>query len=112
MAVSEARKRTLEAQGKKKPSETMPVVRVMVNGEPVVVNSATFTGRERQLMKKELAGIGYEPDGEDAMFAAIWVVMRRNDPSLKFEDVLDSITSGDFADAEQVTEADDDSPEV
>jgi hypothetical protein len=109
--MSDIRTRTAEAKGKK-PSEALPVVKVMVNGEPVVVNAATFTGRERQLMKKELAGLGYEADGEDAMYAAIWVVMRRNDPTLSMGDVLDSVTSGDFADAETVGEDADDSPEA
>lgn len=110
--MATAKERTLEALGKKKASDAIPVVKIVIDGEPVIVDPATFTGRERQLMKIELTKLGYSPDEEDMLYAAIWIVMRRTEPATKFADVLDSVTLGDLADAEKVGSDEDDSPEA
>ncbi len=104
-----AKAKTLETLGKTKVSNVMKIV---VNGEDVFIDPATLTGTERQLMKRALAGLGYEPDGTDALYASIWVVMRRTDPALTFENVCDAVTFSVLADATKVDQSEDDSPQA
>jgi len=105
------KERTLAAQGRAKPSSE--AVRVLVNGEAVVVDPSTLTGRERQLMKRALAtSIEGEPDALDGLYAGLWVTMRRTDETLTFDEVLDAVTIGDLNAAEKVASGDDDSPEA
>lgn len=89
-----------------------PVAKITVDGVEVYVDASTFTGRERSIMKRALAGLGYAPDGEDAMFASLWIVMRRTQPDLTFDEVLDTVTMADMATAEIVAADEDDSPEA
>lgn len=86
------------------------LVTIKVNGEPVVIDQRTLTMRERQQIKAELHKLDYPADDMDALMGAIWVVMRRSDPTLKYAEVCESITVGDLTDAE--TGGADDSPEV
>lgn len=109
MPSPKAKAKTLDALGKTKVSNVMKIV---VNGEDVFVDPGTLTGTERQLMKRALAGLGYEPDGQDALYASIWVVMRRSDPALTFEDVCDAITFNDLGAARTVDVSEDDSPQA
>ena len=103
------RDRTLAVTGKAVPQAA---VKVTVNGEEVVIDPMTFTGRERQRMRSVLAKLDYEADGGDVMFASIWVVLARTDPTVTFDDVLDSVTMADIAGADTANVEDDLSPEV
>jgi hypothetical protein len=85
------------------------VVQVRVNGQVVTVDARTLTIGERQAMKRELAQLGYEPDDLDALCATIWVVMHRDDASLTFAEVCDSLTLEDLSEAG--SDLDGDSPE-
>lgn len=91
-------------------STSADVLTIKVNGEPVLVDQRTLTMRERQQVKAEMHKLGYPPDDMDALMGAIWVVMRRSDPTLKYLDVCESITVADLAAAEPGEG--DDSPEV
>lgn len=108
--MTSIRDRTLEAQGRATPE--MQAIRIRVNGEEVIVDPMTLTGRERQLIRGALAKLDVEADANDGMFAAIWVVLRRTDSELTFDEVLDSVTMGDLMSASPVDASEDDSPEV
>lgn len=112
--MSGIRERTLEAQGRATPD--LQAIRLRVNGAEVIVDPMTLTGRERQQVRAALAKVkaelGVEADENDGMIAAIWVVLRRTDPSLTFEEVLDSVTMRDLMSAERVASDEDDSPEA
>lgn len=94
--------------------------RVKVNGEVVEVDHGTFTLAERRASRVAVAklseGDDLAPDEADALAALLWVVLRRSDADLAFEDVLESVTLSDLADAEPVMAADledrDDDPEA
>jgi len=83
----------------------LPVAVIRVAGQEVTIDQRTMTMRERQAMRAALATVA-EPDDLDALCATIWVVMRRDDPSLTFESVCDSITLADLADATTVEPGD------
>lgn len=104
-----AKERSLAAMGKAKKS---PVVKVTVNGEDIVLDAATLTGTERQMMKRSMANLGYPADEEDAFYTLIWVVMRRSDSSLTFANVCDAVTLTDVGTAVPVDASEDDSPQV
>jgi len=109
--MSTARERTREAQGK--PAKVgWSAFKVTVGGEDVIVDQNTFSGKERTIAKRALASLGYEPDGEDRTYAAIWVVMRRADEKLTFDAFLESINVIDYMSSETVADDEDDSPEV
>jgi hypothetical protein len=86
------------------------LVTINVNGVPVLIDQRTLTMRERQQVKSELHKLDYPADQMDMLMGAIWVVMRRTDPTLTFAEVCESITVGDLEDVEAV--GSDDSPEV
>jgi len=86
------------------------LVTIKVNGDPVVIDQRTLTMRERQQIKAELHKLDYPADDMDALMGAVWIVMRRSDPTLKYVEVCESITVGDLSEAEMVEAAD--SPEV
>ncbi len=67
-----------------------------VLGRDVVIDPDTLTMGERSQMKRVLAQLGYEPDDTDVLVGTIWVVMRRADPELTFEEVCDAITIADM----------------
>jgi hypothetical protein len=83
----------------------IPVAVIRVAGQEVVIDQRTMTMRERQAMRAALATVA-EHDDLDALCAAIWVVMRRDDPTLTFDDVCESITIADLADATQLEPGD------
>lgn len=109
--MSTARERTRAAQGKAE-KVGWPTFKVNVGGEEVIVDPNTFTGKERQLMKRELATLGYEADGEDRTYASIWLTMRRVNPLLTFDDVLEKVTALDYLESATVDAGEDDSPEA
>lgn len=74
---------------------------IRVAGNEVVIDASTLTMRERQTMKAALGKLD-EPDDLDATVASIWIVMRRDDPTLTFEEVCDSITLADIGAATTV----------
>jgi hypothetical protein len=80
----------------------LPPFTVKVNGDELLVDSRTFTMKEHRLRRRELTRISVEddlvPDDADIMAASIWVVLRRSDPDLTFDDVLNSLSFGDMAD--------------
>jgi hypothetical protein len=94
---------------RKKP-DGFEAIQLKVNGEVVVIDPRTLTGRERQKMKRAIAAIDYEPDDADALYITIWIVMSRTDPNLTLDEVLDAVTIGDLERAE--TASGDDSPEA
>jgi hypothetical protein len=81
-----------------------PILALMVNDEQVTIDQRTLTMKERQVMKAALAKLDYEPDDMDALTATIWVVMRRTDPALTFDEVCEAITLESLADATEVDE--------
>jgi hypothetical protein len=103
--VSEARKRTTGLSG-----ATQAVVTLRVDGQEVTVDQRTLTMSERQLVRRTLAKVE-ESDELDALVAVVWIVLRRSRPELTFDEVCDSITAGDLADAEIVDDPDETSPE-
>jgi hypothetical protein len=80
----------------------LPPFTVKVNGDEVLVDSRTFTMKEHRLRRRELTRISVEddlvPDDADITAASIWIVLRRTDPDLALDDVLDSLNFGDMAD--------------
>jgi len=109
--MTDLRERTLAAQGK---ATAAPAFKVRVNGDDVIVDPMTLTGLERRLMKGVLsvAKLGYTPDEEDGIMAMIWLVLRRTDPTLEFDEVCNAVTLGDLAGIEKVDPSEDDSPEA
>jgi hypothetical protein len=90
-----------------KPKDNLATVRI--HGEEIVVDAATLTMAEKQAGRKALHGLGYPPDDDDRFMAVLWVVMRRSNPKLSFDELCESITE---ADVEAVEEPEDvDSPE-
>lgn len=108
--MTSARERTLEAMGKTK-TDVQPM-KVAIDGQELIVDVRTLTGRDRRLMKAELAKLDYPADDEDFLYAAIWVVLRRSRPDVTFDEVLDAVTLGDLMDAEVGDVEGDDSPEA
>jgi len=100
--------------------QTVDPFRVKVNGEEVEVDHRTFTLAERRASRTAVLklsdGDDLAPDEADALAALVWVVLRRSTPDLPFEDVLESLTIGDLADAEPLSVDDiedrDDNPEA
>lgn len=86
------------------------LVTIKVNGEAVLIDQRTLTMRERQQVKGELHKLDYPADEMDMLMGAIWIVMRRSDPTLKYVEVCESITVQDLSEAEAVEG--DASPEV
>lgn len=87
------------------------LIAIEVNGERVVIDSRAMTMRERSVLRAELAKLPVEADNMDWTVGAVWIAMRRTDPDLTFDEVLDSVTVGDIADRELV-DAEADSPEA
>ncbi len=75
-------------------------VTITVNGRRVYIEPETLTMKERQLLKREMAQLGYDPDETDILMATIWVVMKRDDAELTFDEVCESITVGSLTDME------------
>ena len=78
------------------------VLQINVNGVLQTIDPNSLTLRERQICKVELTKLGYEPDELDIISATIWVIMRRSDPDLTFEDVCEGITIQDLQDTDEL----------
>jgi hypothetical protein len=87
---------------KLKPLSVLPAFTVIVNGDELLVDSRTFTMKEHRLRRRELTRISVEddlvPDDADIVATSIWIVLRRSDPDLAFDDVLDSLNFGAMVD--------------
>jgi hypothetical protein len=100
--MSKARERTDGASSRAK-----KLMAVEVNGERLIIDPQAQTLRERQLMRAELGKLT-DPDYMDAIAGQVWVAMRRNDPSIEFSDVYDSMTVADVNGLETVDPEPDD----
>jgi hypothetical protein len=80
-----------------------PSISIRVNGVEVVIDPMTLTLREQQQVKGALAKLDYPADENDMLAATIWVIMRRQDTSLTFDDVCGAITLADIAAAAPTT---------
>jgi len=100
-----------ERSGGNRSSTAAAPLSIEVDGEPVVVDTAMMSLRERQVLRAELAKLPAEPDQMDWLAGGAWITLRRNDPALTLDDVMDAITISDFYDAERV-EVGGDSPEA
>ena len=98
-----------ERSGAGKAAERLMAIEV--NGEKITVDVRSMSMRERSVLRAALAQLPVEPDEVDWTVGAVWIAMRRNDPTLTFDDVLDAVTVGDVLDREPV-EAEADSPEA
>ena len=92
-------------------SKLAPPLAIEVNGERVVIDNSTMTIRERQTLRAALAQLPVEADQMDWTAGAVWIALRRQNPDLTFDEVLDSVTIGDVLDVERV-EADPTDPEA
>lgn len=82
----------------------------LVDGESVTVDMKTLTMVDRRTIKQALrANLGDDVDEMEAVVGALWLVMRRSDPTLEFMSVFERVSMSTFAEAE---EAEDDSPEA
>jgi hypothetical protein len=70
----------------------------MIDGRRVLADARTMTFIERQTYRRKLAEL-FEPDDIDAVVGVLWITMRREEPTLSWEDVADRITVGDVMDA-------------
>lgn len=100
--------RSRERSGKAGSSKLLAIE---VNGERLTIDTKAMTMRERQLLRRELATIGVEPDTMDWTAGAVWIALRRTDPTITFEDVCDSLTVDDLQGVEMV-DADGADPEA
>ena len=105
--MSTARDRTREAQGKS--SNGITALNVTVNGVTHVIDARTFTIRENYARKRVLQDNDLPTDDNLLTAAAsVWVVLRREDPDVTLDSVLDAMTVGDWLDATSVE--DDENP--
>lgn len=120
--TSTARQRTREAQAAARADQAdalaeaiadseagspIPKVLATIDGTEYLVDVAGFTWEELQLLRRTLAGLGYPPGADDATFVALWVTIRRDKPSLRFDAFSRRFTLQATFDAMQpATEAD------
>lgn len=85
----------------------LPPFTVRVDGEDLLVDSRTFTMKEHRLRRRELTRISVEddlqPDDADVIAVSVWVVLRRTQPGLPLDDVLEALSYGDLVDRQPVT---------
>jgi hypothetical protein len=94
-----------EQSGKGGSSRDVLTIKVTLgDGEErtVVCDPNTMTLMERRHVKVELGKLGYEPDETDMLAAAIWIAMRRDDASVTFDEVCESITFEQLTDPDLV----------
>jgi hypothetical protein len=89
--------------GKERGSAKDETIAVVVDGVEVQINPHTLTMKERQLVRSVLSKLEYDVDDMDVMTATVWVVMKRTDSALTFDDVSDSLTIQDLEDARLTT---------
>ena len=103
--MSAARERTLEAQGKQ--SAESAGVAVRFNGNIYSVDVREFTLRENSVRTQALKAAGLPLDDTWLnVGSAVWAVIRRTDPDIKLDEVLDGLTVGDWLDAQPVEDDD------
>lgn len=88
---------TAPKPGTTQPREEPPVVSMVIDGKPVVVDLATMTLGERRKARTALKLID-EPDHLEALASAVWVVLCRTEPETDFLALLDKITFKDLVD--------------
>jgi hypothetical protein len=74
------------------------------DGVEVLCDVRSLTMMERRAAKNELKRLGDDVDQLEATVAALWVVMRRDDPELDFLDLMNKVTLAEVQDAEVVDE--------
>lgn len=72
---------------------------ILSDGTEVLCDQKTLTMAERRLAKQELKRLE-DPDDMEALVAFLWVVMRRDDPSVDFLELMDRVTVSTLQDAE------------
>jgi hypothetical protein len=87
-------------------------MKITVAGEPLLIDVMTVTIKERsQAMRALKADPDLDPADELTLTAGVvWIVARRSHPELTLDEVLNSLTLGDLADASSTEQ--DDSPEA
>lgn len=84
----------------------MAALSVQFRKTTIVVDIATLSMVERQHRRKLLADV-FEPDEYDRMAATAWVILRRHDQSVSWEDFQAEMTTGAFDAMTPVEEPDD-----
>ena len=88
---------------------------ITFEGRALVIDPRTFTMAEQRRMRGALhaanAEFGIEPDEMDFIAACVWTVARRDDVTLTFDEVSESLTIADITAAKQST-PDADDPET
>ena len=74
----------------------------------VHVDPRSLTLMERRLIKQQLATLGYEADEVDVLAGSIWVVMRREDAAITYDEVCEAIQFEDLQDPTPVEPAEQD----
>lgn len=92
-----------------------PVLRAKIGGKPYALDLTDVTGREARDFRRAvgvpiitaaaLVGSG-EIDTLEVMAAMKWLIDRKDNPSLEYEDVLDEISYKDLAQTSEGDEAD------
>ncbi len=76
----------------------------LADGTEVVCDVRSMTMGERRAAKNELKRLGDDTDQLEATVAALWVMMRRDDPTLDFLELMNRVTMAELQDAEVVDE--------
>lgn len=98
--------RSRERSGVK--SSTAKLMVIELDGKRLTVDNSVMTLRERQLLRAEILKLPAEADWMDWTAGGVWIALRRDDPTITFDEVCDSLTVGDISDLEMVEpEADD-----
>jgi hypothetical protein len=84
---------------------------VEIDGRKVTVDQRSLTIRESQLLRAELDKIGVKPGSNDWFAGLVWITLRRDNATLTYAQVCESLTIGEVEDAEFV-EAEADAPEA
>lgn len=74
--------------------------KVEVNGQYYDVDLLSFTLGERRTIRLELAKLDGDTDGYDFTAGMIWVTVRRDQPDITLQQILDGVTIGALVPAE------------
>jgi len=100
-----------ERSGGSETASTRRLLTITVNGEVLTIDPTAMSLRERQHMRAELAKLEVDADWMDQIAGQVWVAMRRTEPTITFEEVLDALDVNDVANLEWV-DPEADSPEA
>jgi hypothetical protein len=100
-----------ERSGGSGPSRTQKLLTITVNGNDLSIDPAAMSLRERQQMRAQLAKLEVDADWMDQIAGQVWIAMRRDDPAVTFDEVLDALDVGDVSNGVWV-DPEDDSPEA